>query len=62
MIINTVSVLVLIFGIMTVTRIETKKKVNQLREQGQIPAVLYGHKVKSKNLSLYRKNKRGKGV
>ena len=32
------------------TREETGKKVNQLRKQGKIPAVLYGHKVKSMNL------------
>lgn len=34
------------------TRKETKKLVKKLREQGQIPAVLYGHKIKPKNLSV----------
>jgi len=34
------------------TRIETGKKVNRLREQGKIPAVLYGHKIKSVSLVL----------
>ncbi|MDD2807161.1 MAG: 50S ribosomal protein L25 [Patescibacteria group bacterium] len=30
----------------------TKKKSGQLREAGKIPAVLYGHKLESKNLTL----------
>jgi len=34
------------------TRKETKKSVNNLRKLGQIPAVLYGHKIKSINLSV----------
>jgi len=34
------------------TRTETGKKVNKLREQGKIPAVLYGHKVKPVSLVL----------
>lgn len=34
------------------TRQEKKKKVNYLRQQGKIPAVLYGHKIKPVNLAL----------
>lgn len=34
------------------TREETGKKVNQLREQGKIPAVLYGREVKPVNLKV----------
>ncbi|MFA6254650.1 MAG: 50S ribosomal protein L25 [Patescibacteria group bacterium] len=34
------------------TRKETGKQVNQLRKQGEIPAVLYGHKIKPLNLTL----------
>lgn len=41
---------------MTVLKAETRaiagKKVNQLRQAGKIPAVLYGHNVKSQNLSI----------
>ena len=33
-------------------REELGKKVSQLREQGLIPAVLYGHKIKNNNLTL----------
>jgi len=33
-------------------RVETGKKVDQLRKQGKIPAVLYGHKVKPVSLVL----------
>ncbi|MBU1164952.1 50S ribosomal protein L25 [Patescibacteria group bacterium] len=40
------------YSLKATTRKETKKKVSQLREQGQIPAVLYGHKIKTKNLTL----------
>ena len=34
------------------TRKETGKKVSQLRQQGKIPAVLYGHKIKPVNLAV----------
>jgi len=33
-------------------RKETKKKVKELRQQGTIPGVLYGHKIKSRNVSI----------
>lgn len=33
-------------------REEVKKKVDQLRKQGKVPAVLYGHKVKPTNLAV----------
>lgn len=34
------------------TRQETGKKVKSIREQGNIPAVLYGHNIEPKNLSI----------
>ena len=34
------------------TREVTGKKVNKLRDQGLIPAVLYGHDVKNQNLAV----------
>lgn len=34
------------------TRKELKKSVKKIREQGQIPAVLYGHNVKPRNLAV----------
>ena len=34
------------------TRAEKKKQVDKLRKQGEIPAVLYGHKIKPLNLTV----------
>lgn len=34
------------------SREETRKKIKRLKKQGKIPAVLYGHKIKPKNLWL----------
>ena len=40
------------FGLSATTRQETGKKVKTLREQGKIPAILYGHNIEPKNITL----------